>query len=443
MHTSSIRHGGRRTRAAVALALLLVGTAGAPATADSSRQKQWFLDAMRAEEMWRTSTGEGVTVAVIDSGVDPTNPDLQGRVLSGKDFAVDQPGDEHTDYDGHGTGMAGLIAGTGAYGGGRGAFGLAPGAKVLPIRLPKDGEAANEAAGIKIFNDALAPAIRYATDQGAKVINISSAASDGSPQVSAAVRYALDHGSLIFAGVGNNGAKANQVMYPAATPGVVGVAAVGKDLRRTAVSEYGPQVDMAAPGQDMIHACGGKTGLCRSSGTSDATALASASAALIWSVHPDWTNNQVLRVMLNTIGAPTDGAKRNDSIGYGIVRPRIALTNPGDPGPADVYPLPDLKAAASAPPSTAPSKKGADTKPAAAQDVDGDSVPWVAVAAGAAVLLTGVIAGAMVVTRRRKRAAVTPPTAVSGQVPYPAPGYGPPPGTSDPVHRPGSGPGGF
>lgn len=120
MHTSSIRHGGRRTRAAVALALLLVGTAGAPATADSSRQKQWFLDAMRAEEMWRTSTGEGVTVAVIDSGVDPTNPDLQGRVLSGKDFAVDQPGDEHTDYDGHGTGMAGLIAGTGAYGGGRG-----------------------------------------------------------------------------------------------------------------------------------------------------------------------------------------------------------------------------------------------------------------------------------------------------------------------------------
>ncbi|MET9113614.1 type VII secretion-associated serine protease mycosin [Streptomyces longwoodensis] len=446
MHTSSIRRGGRRTRAAVVLALLLVGAAGAPATADGSRQKQWFLDAMRAEEMWRTSTGEGVTVAVIDSGVDPTNPDLEGRVLSGKDFApVGQPGNEHTDYDGHGTGMAGLIAGTGAYGGGRGAFGLAPGAKVLPIRLPKDGEAANEAAGIKIFNDALAPAIRYAADQGAKVINISSAASEGSPQVSAAVRYALDRGSLIFAGVGNNGAKANQVMYPAATPGVVGVAAVGQDLRRTAVSEYGPQVDMAAPGQDMIHACGGKTGLCRSSGTSDATALASASAALIWSVHPDWTNNQVLRVMLNTLGAPTDGAKRNDSIGYGIVRPRIALTHPGNPGPADVYPLPDLKAAASASPSAAPSEadKGADTAPAAARDEGDDSVPWVAVVVGVAVLLAAVLAGVIVAARRRRRAAVPPTTAVSGQLPYPAPGYGPPPGTSDPVHRPGSGPGGF
>ena len=89
----------------------------------------------------------------------------------------------------------------------------------------------------------------------------------------------------------------------------------------------------------------------RRHGTSDATALASASAALIWSVHPDWTNNQVLRVMLNTIGGPTDGAKRNDAIGYGIVRPRIALTNPGDPGPADKYPLPDYPVAASASPT--------------------------------------------------------------------------------------------
>ncbi|MFF9159614.1 type VII secretion-associated serine protease mycosin [Streptomyces longwoodensis] len=445
MFTSSTRYSSRRTAAAAALAVLLLGTAATPAIAEGTRDDQWFLDAMHAEEIWHTSTGEGVKVAVIDSGVDPANPDLKGRVLPGRDFAVDQPGDEHTDYDGHGTGMAGLIAGTGAYGGGKGAFGLAPGVKILPVRLPRDGKAANEAAGNKIFNEALAPAIRYATDQGAKVINISSAATESSPHVAAAVEYALDHGSLIFAGVGNNGDDANEVMYPAATPGVVGVAAVGKDLRRTAESEFGPQVDMAAPGDDLVHACGGKTGLCEGHGTSGATALASASAALIWSVHPDWTNNQVLRVMLNTLGAPTDGAKRNDSIGYGIVRPRIALTDPGDPGPADVYPLPDLKAAASASPSTAPSgaDKGADTAPAAARDEGGDSVPWVAVVVGVAVLLAVVIVGVIVVVRPRRRAAVPPTTAVSGQLPYPAPGYGPPPGPSDPVHRPGSGPGGF
>ncbi|MDX3383854.1 S8 family serine peptidase, partial [Streptomyces niveiscabiei] len=307
MHTSGTRHKVRRVAAATALGLLLVGAAGTPAVgADTIRQEQWYLDGMQAEKMWKTSTGEGVTVAVIDSGVDPNNPNLAGRVLAGKDFTPDEPGDEHTDFSeyGHGTGMAGLIAGTGANGDRNGAYGLAPGAKILPIRVPDGGKAANLAAGETSINTALVPAIRYAADRGAKVINISLAVSESTPEVTEAVAYALKKGSLIFAGVGNDAQKGNLVMYPAATPGVVGVAAVGKNLGRTEFSEYGPQVDMAAPGEDMVHACGGKTGLCTTSGTSDATALASASAALIWSVHPTWTNNQILRVMLNTIGAP-------------------------------------------------------------------------------------------------------------------------------------------
>ncbi|WSQ10579.1 type VII secretion-associated serine protease mycosin [Streptomyces sp. NBC_01231] len=409
MRTSSTRHRGRRATVTAILGLLLVGTAGTPASA-STREEQWFLDAMKAEQMWQTSTGKGITVAVIDTGVDPNNGDLKGRVLAGKDLAPDQPGDEHTDYDGHGTGMAGLIAGTGAYDGGNGAFGLAPGSKILPIRLPKSGTEANLAVGNKVFNKVLAPAIRYAADEGARVINISQAATGGSPQVTAAVEYALDKGSLIFAGAGNDGNKANQIMYPAGTPGVVGVAAVGKDLRRTDVSEYGPQVDMAAPGEDMLHACGGETGLCETSGTSDATALASASAALIWSKHPTWTNNQVLRVMLNTIGAPTDGKKRNDAIGYGIVRPRIALQNPGDPGKADVYPLPDLAAAeASASPSANASAseagnapaKGADSQASASPSEDsGNTGLWIGLGVGAAVLVAA-LAG-FAITRRRR-----------------------------------------
>ena len=410
MRTSSTRHRGRHAAVTAVFSLLLVGAAGAPASAESTREEQWFLDAMKAEQMWQTSTGEGIKVAVVDTGVDPNNADLKGRVLPGKDLAPDQSGDEHTDYEGHGTGMAGLIAGTGAYGGGKGAFGLAPGSKILPIRLPKDGTD-NLAAGNKAFNEALVPAIRYAADEGAKVINISQGASDGSPQVTAAVEYALRKGSLIFAGVGNDGNKANEIMYPAATPGVVGVAAVGKDLRRTDVSEYGPQVDMAAPGEDMLHACGGETGLCETSGTSDATALASASAALIWSKHPTWTNNQVLRVMLNTIGAPTDGKKRNDAIGYGIVRPRIALQNPGDPGEADVYPLPDLSAAeASASPSSNasateagnPPAKGAGSQTSASSSEDNGSTSlWIGLGIGAAVL-GGALAAGFAIARRQR-----------------------------------------
>jgi type VII secretion-associated serine protease mycosin len=398
MVTSRVWRAHRQAVASTVLGLLLVGTAASPAVADSVRDKQWHLDAMRAEQMWRTSTGKGVTVAVIDSGVDWTNGDLKGQVLSGKNYDPMEPGDEHTDPSGHGTGMAGLIAGTGKSGG-DGAFGLAPEAKILPLRVAPDDEV-------------IAEAIRYAADSRAKVINISMGGGSGGQALTAAVAYALRKGSLIFASVGNSGDKRNQVEYPGATPGVVGVGAVGKDLHRAAWSQHGPQVDMAAPGDEMVHACGGKTGLCMTNGTSDATALASASAALIWSAHPDWTNNQILRVMLNTIGGPTDGAERNDSIGYGIVRPRIALTDPGDPGPADEYPLPDLAAAASAsptpppstganPPETPGSRPQGDEPGAAASSAGGDggmSVLWYTIAA---VVVVGAVTALTAAVRRR------------------------------------------
>ena len=371
---------------------------------------------MKAQEMWRTSTGKGIVVAVIDTGVDPNNPDLKGQVLPGRNFATGEPGDEHTDSQGHGTGMAGLIAGTGAYGGGNGAFGLAPGAKILPVRMPA--QVASGAEGTKRFN-AIAPgAIRYAADQGARIINVSMGVQDGSAELSAAVQYALGKGSLVFAAVGNSGDSGNRIEYPAATPGVVGVGAVGKDLHRTAWSEYGSQVDMAAPGAEMVHACGGGSGLCKTDGTSDATALASASAALIWSKHPEWTNNQVLRVMLNTIGGPTDGAKRNDSIGYGIVRPRVALVNPGDPGPADVYPLPDppASAASAAPPSPAPAKDAAPRAEKAAGNRPSFVLP-LGIAAGAGVV--GGLAGVWAWRRRNRQRAVIASAPPGSWVPGP------------------------
>jgi hypothetical protein len=255
-----------------------------------------------------------------------------------------------------------------------------------------------------------------------------------------AVKYALEKGSLVFAAVGNDADKTRHVDYPAATPGVVGVAAVGKNLRRTPWSQYGPQVDISAPGEDMVHACGGTTGLCKTSGTSDATALASASAALIWSKHPNWTNNQVLRVMLNTIGGPTDGAKRNDSIGYGIVRPRIALETPGDPGPADEYPLPDLAAAVSAAPSASaadPQGTGAavdgDNSAAAAPESEdgGNGTLWTTLGIGAALL----VGAASLLARKRRRVAASQPVSTTPvhQMPYPSPTF-PPPGGA-----PGSG----
>ncbi|MGX1670211.1 type VII secretion-associated serine protease mycosin [Streptomyces sp. NPDC055400] len=409
--------------------MLLAGVATAPAHADSIRSQQWYLDAMQANGMWKTSTGKGVTVAVIDTGVDRNHPDLRGRILIGKDLApASQSGDEYTDYEGHGTGMAALIAGTSAYGGGQGSLGLSPGAKILPIRLPDAMEASSEAESSAEFLDALVKGIRYAADEGAKVINISQAQAQGSPQLSAAVDYALKKGSLIFAGTGNSGNKGNTLEYPAATPGVVGVGAIGKDLHRTSWSTYGKQVDISAPGEAMVHACTGKTGFCKTYGTSDATAIASASAALIWAKHPDWTNNQVLRVMLNTIGGPTDGAKRNDAIGYGIVRPRIALKTPGDQGPADKYPLPDYPAPEVI---TYPSPKasGAATS-TVGKESDSNASLGIGIGVGAAVLIGAGVAVPLV--RRRQRRVTQSPPAMPPYVPggpqHPA--YAPPPSSN-------------
>ncbi|WP_326817200.1 type VII secretion-associated serine protease mycosin [Streptomyces sp. NBC_01762] len=419
--------GATRTAVSAALGALLLGVGSVPALADSARSEQWHLDAMKAEEMWKTSTGQGVTVAVIDTGVDAINPDLVGQVLKGLNLERTLPGDELDDYNGHGTGMAGLIAGTGKASGGNGAFGLAPGAKILPIRLPKATEAANQAAADRKFHKSASTAIRYAADQGAKVVNISQGITTGSQQLKDAVKYALDKGSLVFASAGNSGDGANLVEYPAGTPGVVGVGAIGEDLQKTKESQYGPQVDLSAPGQGMIHACGGGTGFCESHGTSDATAIASASAALIWSKHPEWTNNQVLRVMLNTAGGPTSGAERNDYVGYGVVRPRIALKTPGDPGPADEYPLPDLAAAESAQPSAKPSQatgsSESDDKPAtAAPAVGTDSNPglWIGLGIGVAAVIGAAVTALAIRSRRRKAAAAAPP-AYTHQPPYPYP----------------------
>lgn len=382
--------------------LLLAGVAATPAHADTIRSKQWHLDAMKAEDMWRLSTGKKITVAVIDTGVNRI-PELEGQVLPGAVFpAGDAPGDKDNDYDGHGTTMAAIIAATGKHPSGDGGYGLAPGVKILPIRIPDMLEGAK--------TPSMVAAIRYAADSDAKVINISMAIGtrpEEDRDRAEAVKYALSKGKLIFAGAGNDGDTTNETLYPAATPGVVGVGAVAADGKATAESQHGPQVDLSAPGIDIITACKGKTGLCKTHGTSDATALASASAALLWAAHPDWTNNQVLRVLLNTAGKPTDGAERNDYVGYGVVRPRIALPTPGDPGPADVYPLPDLAAAEAAAKSPTPGAsadgKAAESPVPKAEQAKKDSsfLPWLGIGLGACLLIGGAVTA--VVVRRTNR----------------------------------------
>ncbi|MFJ6908544.1 type VII secretion-associated serine protease mycosin [Streptomyces griseoluteus] len=416
MRTRGMRRRRVTSIASAALGLLLVGLSTGPAQAESIRARQWYLDAMHAPEVWKSSTGRGVTVALIDSGVDDSLPDLRGQVLDGKDFSSLR-GDEHTDVAGHGTSMAALIAATGALGGVDASYGLAPGAKILPIRMIDNREVSGRIDATTEYSEKLTEAIRYAADSKAQIINMSLALSDsvgrhdvGTPELAAAVKYALSKGKLLFAGVGNRGDKENLPSYPAATPGVVGIGAADQKTRLADFSQRGPFVDMIAPGVDMVHACAKGTQLCKSQGTSDATAIASASAALIWSKHPDWTNNQVLRVMLNTLNKPANGAERNDFIGYGGIRLRAAMED-DNPGPADVYPLPDLAAAAAKSPSPRAPKPTAPAKQekAAESSEGGNTLLWVGVGVAAALLIGAAVTVRVLRSRRRTPVAPPPP----------------------------------
>ncbi|MEU1825310.1 type VII secretion-associated serine protease mycosin [Streptomyces abikoensis] len=383
-----------RLRALTMLSLLAAAFVTTPqAAADDMRSRQWYLDAMQADEMWKVSRGEGVTVAVVDLGVDSSVPELQGQVLQGTDVS-NKPMGANVDQDGHGTEMAALISGTGA---GGGIQGLAPGARILPVRTVQTGLA-------DASDPLMARAIRFAVDHGARVINISMAGVESpnqSGQTETAVKYALSKGSLVFAGSGNDGDKGNAPNYPATMAGVVSVGAIDSTSTVTKWSNSASNVALAAPGDEIPGRCKESTGFCATRGTSQATALASASAALIWSKHPDWTNNQVLRGMLETAGKPTTGKIPSPYIGYGIVRPRkVLLDGEGNPGPADVNPL--LATSEPASPSPKPSARmegsASELRP---EKGSGSTTPWLGIGIGAAAV--GVVATTVILTVRQRR----------------------------------------
>ncbi|MEV5899091.1 S8 family serine peptidase [Streptomyces sp. NPDC052127] len=366
---------------------------------------------MKADEMWKSSTGKGIKVAVVDSGVNPNTASLKGQVLVDEvPKAVAYKATE--DYDGHGTSMAELIVGTGADGGLKG---LAPGAKIVPYRIATteltDKSEANKAPQV-------AAVIRAAADSDVKIISMSFGEDVERPDVLAAVKYAQFKGKLMVAATGNDAQEKNFIGYPAAYPYVVGVAASDKSGTVGKFSEHGNYVDLAAPGLEVPTWCDNTfRSYCNGQGTSQATAIASASAALIWSAHPDWTANQVLASLIDTAGR--DWAKDDPStyLGYGLIRPRMVLEQSNfDPGAANTDPLArenatgvtdeagnSPAASASAPSSSPPSKatSGGQTSAAAStSDTSDNTTMWIALGAAAAVLVIG--GGTFAVFRSRR-----------------------------------------
>ncbi|MGA5704015.1 S8 family serine peptidase [Peterkaempfera bronchialis] len=387
-----------RAVAVVAAACLALGVGAHSASADQVRDAQWPLIKYNVtKDVWPITTGEGVVVGLVDSGVLAQHQDLTGRILPGADLSGGST-DGRTDENGHGTEMASLIVGHGHGPGGQdGIMGLAPGAKILPVKVhlaPDDVDLFSGEARV-------ADAIRYAVDHGAEVINLSiGGAGVRGDDVRAAVRYAVDHDVVLVGAAGNQ--DLDRVGYPAAFPGVVAVGAVDVDGSVWSDSNHGPQITLAAPGVRIPHAKNtGVDQYNRGDGTSDATAYVSAIAALVRSRYPDLSAGQVVNRLIRSAVAPPDGSRvPNDRYGYGIASPRRALTMEIPAGPKE-NPLLG-RAEAQAPATVAAVPGGGDSAAGeAAGSASGGGVPVWVVVLGAGVVVAVVLVVVVVVRRRR------------------------------------------
>lgn len=292
-----------------------MGLHAAPALAvPSPRNEEWWFGAWEVtNKVWPLTRGDGVVVAVIDSGVQADVADLRGVVLKGADFDGPAAGDGRRDFDtekgGHGTAMAALIAGQGS---GTGMAGVAPESRILPIAAATDN---------------FVRTIHYAVDHGARVINISSTARSAHciDDVQQAVAYAVQHDVVVVASAGNEGNAMESGNSPANCAGVLAVGALSADLTTWEKSTPGDNVMVAAPG-GLVGSIG-KDGTfsSRNNGTSQAAALTSGVIALIRSRYPHMPGREVVQRLLAT--AKDIGPKGWDKkTGYGAIIPYLALT---------------------------------------------------------------------------------------------------------------------
>jgi subtilisin family serine protease len=228
----------------IALLVLALLPASAAAQGDPRRGEQWNLDLVESDAAHATATGAGAVVAVVDSGAQPDHPDLAGQLAGGHDFVQDDATPQ--DGNGHGSHVSGIIAA--AAGNGAGVSSVAPGAKVMPVRVLGDdgsGSSADVAAGID-----------YARANGANVINLSLGSeipilgATGGDEIDAAIRRALDAGIVVVAAAGNNGVPVCE--QPAASAGLLCVGAVDRNKQRSFFSSFGNGLAVVAPGGDGL-----------------------------------------------------------------------------------------------------------------------------------------------------------------------------------------------
>jgi type VII secretion-associated serine protease mycosin len=324
---------------AAPLAIAIIATSvltATPAHADAVRDHEYWLTKYGITSAWAVTKGAGITIAVIDSGVDGTHPDLRGVVVGGTDFSGHgaSNGQRPTGPEPeHATMVASLAAGRGH--GGAGVIGAAPAASVLSISIGF-GDAATDS------DDQIAKAVRWAVDNGAKVINMSFTRNtlDWPESWDDAFLYAMSKDVVIVAAAGNRGSGTPEVGAPASMPGVLTVAGVDKAGRVSqGASAQGITIGVAAPSEQLVGALPGG-GYALWDGSSGAAPIVAGIVALVRAAHPDLDAANVINRIVST--ATPAGANGNDPLyGFGLVNAAAAVSN--DVPKVTENPMGDLK----------------------------------------------------------------------------------------------------
>jgi len=348
------------------------------ARADSFRNDQWYLKSLRISQAQSITKGSGVTVAVVDSGSYP-HPDVKRNLLAGISVMPGADKNGHNDSDGHGTGMAAII---GAHGknGQDGVLGIAPAARILPVKFTDSDKSAPA--------DLMGKGVEWAAAHGATIINVSAETGPAFSLIGA-VTAAIEKDIVIVAGVGNTRTQ-SIISYPAAIDGVLVVGATDRNGKHASLSVTDPKVEICAPGVDITTARP-KSGYADIDGTSASTAIVSGAAALVRAKFPDLSGPEVIHRLTATaddVGPPG----RDSQCGFGELNIVKALT-------ADVAPLgggsasPSVSAGATTPPDSP-----APTTPSAAPEAGSGGL---VVGVLAVAVVAGALVGVLLVRRRR------------------------------------------
>ncbi len=290
---------------------------------DEYYPKQWHLETMGVTEMWQTTQGENVIIAMLDSGIDPNQPDLKDNILfeRGYDFGDD----DAKPYDtlGHGTQMAGLMVAS--CNNQIGLCGVAPKAKLIPYKLNTQDE---NGFGLARFSSAdLAVAILAAIANDVDIISMSLVLDEPAPWVEQALRYAKSLGKILVAATGNEGN--DQVNFPASLPWVLGVGAHGKNNEYLYKNNYGDGLDLLAPGVDLWTTQAGEQYTNFTTGTSAATAITAGLLALLKSEQLNATAEEILANLLNA-SLDLNELGYDKKTGFGQARLPLVANRPVD-----------------------------------------------------------------------------------------------------------------